>query len=98
MSLTIFLERLHSAYTLSTQPVRRGMEEKEGRREEEGKRKRGEVEEGEEGREEERRKRWRERKISANSSQYLLSVLNVSSTVLSTLYVVINFSLNTSRR
>lgn len=47
MSLAILLERFLSAYTLSTQPVRRGKEGKEGGREEEGERK--EEKEGEKG-------------------------------------------------
>lgn len=95
MSLTILLERLLSVNTLSTQPVRRGKEGKKGGRKEEGKRKRGREEEAEE---EGKKKGRRERKITASNSQYLLSVLNVSSTILSTLYVLINFSLDNSRR
>lgn len=83
MILTILLERLLSGYTLSTQPVRRGKEERGWKKEEE-RRKRDEREEGKE-REKEGRQRGKYQFITPN----IYCVLNVSSTVLSTLCILI---------
>lgn len=72
MTLTILLERMLCGYTLSTQPVRRGKEER-GRKKRGGRGSR----ERKEKKEKEGRQREREGKIPVYNTQYLLCIKRV---------------------